>query len=142
MPGAGTSRSAAGVSHLVTGPSRPAASHTEEESESPIGLPQTGTTTQPSTSVVPADGTTAQVSTSVSTTVPAVSGAPLGAAATTTQPSQLQFPSFTPAVPTTPWLDPMGLGTANLISDEVNRIVSPLKREIESLKSKIEKLGK
>ena len=59
---------------------------------------------------------------SVSTTVPDVSGAPLEAA-TTTQPSQLQFPPFTSAVTSTPWLDPMGLGTANLIRNEVNRIV-------------------
>ena len=89
--------------------------------------------------MVPTGGTTTQASTSVSTTVPAVSGAPLGAA-TITQPSQLQFPPFTPAVPSTPWLDPTGLGTANLIRDEVNRIVDPLKREIESLKSEIKKL--
>ena len=49
MPGAGTSRSA-----------RPAPTHTEEESESPIGQLLTGTTTQPSTSVVPTGGTTTQ----------------------------------------------------------------------------------
>ena len=89
--------------------------------------------------MVPTGGTTTQASTSVRTTVPAVSGAPLGAA-TTTQPSQLQFSPFTPAVTSAPWLDPMGLGTANLIRDEVNRIVDPLKRKIESLKTKIEKL--
>ena len=33
-----------------------------------------------------------------------------------------------------------GIGTANVIGDEVNRIADPLKREIESLKTKIEKL--
>ena len=138
QPSTGTSQMVASSSHQASGP---AASPTTEEGESPIGLPLTGTTTQPSTSVVPTGGTTTQASTSVSTTVPAVSGAPLGAA-TITQPSQLQLPPFTPAVPSTPWVDPTGLGTANLIRNEVNRIVDPLKREIESLKSKIEKLEK
>ena len=74
MPGTGTSQSAAGVSHSVTGPSRPAAGLTEEESEPPFGLPLTGTTTQPSTSVVPTGGSTMQASTSESTTVLAIRG--------------------------------------------------------------------
>ena len=82
--------------------------------------------------------TTTQPPTTVGTTVSAVSGAPLGAATITeTQASQLLF---TPAVPSTPYVDPTGLITSNLIRAEVNKIIEPLKREIKTLKVKIEKL--
>ena len=85
--------------------------------------------TPPTTSVV--------VTTTPPTTSVVTSGGPTGATTTTTTG---QFQLITPAV--TPWNDPTGLGTAQLIRDEVNRIIGPLKNEIRSLKSKIDKLTK
>ena len=76
-------------------------------------------TTQPSTSVV--------VTTTPPTTV-VTSGAPTGAATTTTTG---QFQLITPAV--TPWHDPMGMGTAQIIRGKVNSIIGTLKNEIRSL---------
>ena len=103
-----------------------------DEKSSQLGTPPTTsvvvTTTPPTTSVV--------VTTTPPTTV-VTSGAPTGATTTTTTG---QFQLITPAV--TPWNDPTGLGTAQLIRDEVNRIIGPLKNEIRSLKSKIDKLTK
>ena len=72
---------------------------------------------------------------SPTTTVSAVSGALVGVATTTIkQASQLKPPYYTPAL-TTPWIDPTGLGTANLIIDEEERIIKPLKLEMNVLKT-------
>ena len=119
----GQSKTPAGPSKRAAGPSKAAA----EDSESPIGRPPTGTTTQ-ATTVVPPLSTTTQPSssvvpqvlttpafTSVRTIILPMSGAQLRAG-TIAHPSQLRpiTRMYTPTV--TSWQsDPMSLGTTLIL---------------------------